>query len=459
MTLRRKLLAAFAGLVAVATLTAGAALFATLRWQTTASDMETHYRRSLLLQQVRAGTFQALKEVDDALTGDHVDARADFDRALAPATRDFEEWASLADTHAEQGEVERVRQAHARLIGNANQVFALLPQNRSAAIRLVDDEVDTGDYEAFRLLTERAVRADQERRRTVRAETERVRTTTQIMLAVAALSVLSLTLLIAAYLSHDLFAPLRRLAETARRLSVGDLKARADEDEDDEIGEVGRALNALAASIEQASGGGATIGGGGQPGLHALVAELQTKVGELKGVDGKDEGIAEEVERLALAIRRLTDITLPLDLDLEPLDAATLIHGIIARFRGELEQRAISIELNLDEGPDPVLADRLKLREALSQVVRNALDALPEKGGRIGFRTCQADGMVRIEVADSGQGMDSDLIERAMAEDRERLLTGLGLAKAVIERHRGSLALFSESGKGTVARFSLPIRR
>jgi two-component system, OmpR family, sensor kinase len=469
MTLRRKLLAAFAGLVAVALLVAGAALFATLRWQATAADMETHYQRSLLLQRVRAGTFQALKEVDDALTSDHVDARADFERALAPTTRDFEQWASLADTQAEQGEVALVREAHQRLISHARQVFARLPQDRAAAIRLADDEVDTGDYERFRVLTEQAVSADRSRRRTLRAETERVRTTTQIMLGVSALSILSLALLIGAYLSHDLFAPLRDLARTAHRLSLGDFKARVDSDRDDEIGEVALALNQLAASIEQrwAAESGGDGGGGEKPsqaGLHRLAAGLQASIAGLRGRPETcdDEALA-EMERLVQAVSRLAEAGFPLDLDLEPIDLSVFVHSVIARHRVELAARAVDLELSLAADLEPVLGDRLKLREAIGAAVRNALDALPPKGGRLGFRTYGGDGLVRIEVGDSGRGMEGDLIERALgtdaAADGDGGSGGLALARLIAERHGGGLALFSEPGKGTVAQFTLPHRR
>ena len=89
MMLRRKLLIVFGGLAFLSLLVAGVGFWSTIRWQATASEVEQHYRRSLLLQRVRASTFQALKEVDDGLTGDSVDARRDFERALLPAAQDF----------------------------------------------------------------------------------------------------------------------------------------------------------------------------------------------------------------------------------------------------------------------------------------------------------------------------------------------------------------------------------
>jgi hypothetical protein len=209
MTLQRKLMAAFGALATIALLVAVTALYLTLGWQDAAAQAERHYRRSLLLQSIRADTFQALKEVDDALTGDVRDARDDFERILAPAQRHFREWQALADTSDEREEIARVRNGYDNLVAYARRVFELLPMDRAAAEKLIDLEIDTRAHEQFRVLTENGVQADGRKRDEIGAETRRVRTTTQVMLAVSMVSILSLTLLLAGFIAQDLFRPLR----------------------------------------------------------------------------------------------------------------------------------------------------------------------------------------------------------------------------------------------------------
>lgn len=109
--------------------------------------------------------------------------------------------------------------------------------------------------------------------------------------------------------------------------------------------------------------------------------------------------------------------------------------------------------------------DRLKLREALAELLRNALDALPERGGHLGLRSrLSEDGAeLLIEVADDGAGAEQSLIDAAfdLAGDGEegQPHTGLTLTKAIVEQHGGSFGIESEPGEGTYARMQLPLRR
>lgn len=409
MTLRTKLLAAFAGLSAIALLVIAVALFTTWRSQAASAEMETHFRRSLLLQGVRANTFQALKEVDDALTGDLIDARKDFERALAPATRDFQAWAALADSAAERGEVARVRAAHERLVASGRRVFDLAATDRAAAIRLADNEVDTKDFAAFQLITERAVNADRAIRRGIGAQTARIRQTAQVMLAISAISILSLMLLIAAYLAQDLFRPLRELAQILDRMARGDWRARADEGRGDEIGDVARAANRVAAAAA------------------------------LRG-----EGVSENDNEA----RRP-----PIDLSLVALDLPALLQAVATRHGRTIARRGIALEFHFAPIESAVFGDQEMVARAIDEAISRALAALPDRGGRIGIR-CYADTLARIEIADDGSEIDATAVEQGMGDDE----VDLPLAQAAAERHGGSLKLFAEPGRGAVTQLSLPLQ-
>jgi PAS domain S-box-containing protein len=125
------------------------------------------------------------------------------------------------------------------------------------------------------------------------------------------------------------------------------------------------------------------------------------------------------------------------------------------------QQRGVTIVLKLAlASPLPVVmgADS-EIREALTNLVFNAVDAMPE-GGTLTLRTrTEESGRVVIEVTDSGVGMDEDArrhcLEPFFSTKGERG-TGLGLAMVygMVQRHSGDITVESELGQGTTVRLS-----
>lgn len=119
------------------------------------------------------------------------------------------------------------------------------------------------------------------------------------------------------------------------------------------------------------------------------------------------------------------------------------------RFQDEFAGRAVSKELEITPEVDHAIVDRLKLREAVRELLRNALAALPEYGGRLGLRSrLSEDGTdLLIEVADEGGGAKQSLIDEAFdpitdSDDQPRV--GLALTRAIVEQHGGSFEIDGE---------------
>lgn len=395
MPLRTKLMTSFAGLAAIALLVIAVAFYTTLRWQAASTEMEMHFQRSLLLQNVRANTFQALKEVDDGLTGDHTDARADFEAALEPATRDFSNWAVRADTAAERDEVSRVRAAYETLTASGRRVFDLVPVDRTAAVRVVDDEIDTKDLARFREITETAVKADMAIRSRIATEMEQLRETALVMLAISAISVIALTLLIAAYLSSDLFRPLRGIAEVLGRLANGDRDARAEADRNDEIGSVARGVNRLADTMADLRPAQVDVP------ASAIGRALAERLAGMRhrGASASDW---KAVEAMAAAVCPAVHA--------DTIDLVALFHELVSRHQGELLRRGIAVEQRLAMPYLSGASNRSLVEAAVEAMLILALDRLPDHGGRLGLRAYrESDGSTRIEVAETGGFGDTDL--------------------------------------------------
>lgn len=102
-----------------------------------------------------------------------------------------------------------------------------------------------------------------------------------------------------------------------------------------------------------------------------------------------------------------------------------------------------------------------EIREALTNLIFNAVDAMP-KGGTITLRTSLKDGQVVLEVGDTGIGMTEEVRQRCLEpffSTKGERGTGLGLAMVygIIQRHKGTIDIQSEFGKGTTFAIGFPI--
>src|SRR5581483_810304 len=130
------------------------------------------------------------------------------------------------------------------------------------------------------------------------------------------------------------------------------------------------------------------------------------------------------------------------------------------RVDAEANGRAIHVRTQLTALPE-ILGDPAELREALTNLIFNAVDALP-MGGTITIRTVVDQGAVLIEVSDDGVGMSDDVRERCLEPfftTKGERGSGLGLSMVLgaVQRHDGSVAIESAPANGTTIRIRIPI--
>ncbi|MEY2494141.1 MAG: hypothetical protein QOJ45_633 [Verrucomicrobiota bacterium] len=167
----------------------------------------------------------------------------------------------------------------------------------------------------------------------------------------------------------------------------------------------------------------------------------------------------------AHVVSRLRDFYRPRDAaDLfEPLDLSEIVlqSVALARPRGAKRESDKAVSFQTDFDSDVTAAGiGAELREVLTNLIFNALDAIPG-AGVITLRTFRQDGAAILEVIDTGVGMTPDVKERCLEPfftTKGDHGTGLGLAMVfgIIKRHQGTLEIESASGRGTTFRISLP---
>jgi signal transduction histidine kinase len=151
---------------------------------------------------------------------------------------------------------------------------------------------------------------------------------------------------------------------------------------------------------------------------------------------------------------------------LEPIDVRDLMREVEEYCRARLPRRGKPIRLVTNCSPVPlVAANRTLLEWALENLVKNSVDALEERGGRIELRVARAPTgrTVEVEVADDGPGVPRTLrkriFEAGVSTKPQGWGVGLSLARRIVEEyHGGSLELVSaDSGSGATFRITLPV--
>jgi signal transduction histidine kinase len=141
------------------------------------------------------------------------------------------------------------------------------------------------------------------------------------------------------------------------------------------------------------------------------------------------------------------------------VDIPELLHEIVDPYRAGLEGR---ITVNVDVPPTlpAVYIDRTLISRSLTNIVENALHAMPARG-TLTVTAGAGDHAVRIRVADSGVGMDQEALERAFEPYFSTKATGTGLglpiAKRNVELSGGTITVTSERDRGTVVELTLPV--
>ena len=190
----------------------------------------------------------------------------------------------------------------------------------------------------------------------------------------------------------------------------------------------------------------------------------------LKYIRTAGEDIAHIVARLREFYRTREDSESLNDVNLNALVEQT-VEMTRPRWRDIPQSNSVTIEVHTDLAPEmpEIAGSESEIREALTNLVLNAVDAMP-KGGKIILRTRvlkQPMGaypmQIAIEVTDNGSGMDEETRKRCLEpffSTKGKRGTGLGLAMVygVVKRHEGDIQVESEPGKGTTFRLLFPVR-
>jgi signal transduction histidine kinase/HAMP domain-containing protein len=148
----------------------------------------------------------------------------------------------------------------------------------------------------------------------------------------------------------------------------------------------------------------------------------------------------------------------------EPLDLWSSVESAAAPLRRNIDKKSLSLIIDIPEDVPQVLADREQLRLIITQLLDNARRYTT--AGTISVRATQRDGMVQVDIEDTGPGIPPERLKRLFTRfhridgnSSQERGGGLGLAitRQLVERQGGQVWAHSEVGHGSTFSFSLPV--
>jgi signal transduction histidine kinase len=287
----------------------------------------------------------------------------------------------------------------------------------------------------------------------------------------AAVAVLG-ALVVSVGVARGVVRPIRRLSTAVKSLRLGASSLRVGPNAGPgELGELGRAFDAMAASLEREDHLRRALVADVAHELRTPIAIMQAETealadGLIPPSPGALSSLNEEAVRLARMVEDLQTLASAeaagLDLQPRPLD----LGRVAADAADSLSRRFASAGVGLEQElpPTPALGDPRRLHQVATNLLDNAVKYTPP-GGRVTVHTGIEDGQVILEVADTGPGIPVD--ERPLVWDRfyrgrsgrfaDGSGIGLAVVKELVDAHGGQITVGEAPGGG--ARFTVRLPR
>jgi PAS domain S-box-containing protein len=201
--------------------------------------------------------------------------------------------------------------------------------------------------------------------------------------------------------------------------------------------------------------------------------EIRTPLGSIKmstrllgngdaGADAADVigTIREAVSSMEVIVNELLEYTREIALHLDEYDVVKITRSAIFGLEEEAGRKGVSVAVSAPPVPCTALVDGIRVKQVLTNVVKNAVEAAPDRDGKVLVTLSERDGGVRITVEDNGPGMTAGELEKVFQPFYTNKAQGVGLGMSIVKRlvelHGGEVRIDSRTGRGTTVSVDLP---
>jgi len=280
--------------------------------------------------------------------------------------------------------------------------------------------------------------------------------------------------------------PIANLSDAARSVALGDLSVRVPHSErPDEMGQLAWNFNEMTAELEKAkvleeqlrqAEKSAVVGRLGSAIAHEIRNPLnyinltldhlkakfvpgdETKIDEYKRLIGQ---IKNEVARINQQISDFLNYSRPAKANLQPVEVRKVVEDSLRLVEAQAVENDIKIAVIEHEEVPQIMGDPEFLRSVFNNLFINAVQSMGTRGGNLSIRISPEHSMVRLDIADTGNGIPPENLSTIFEPyfSTKETGTGLGLAivQKIVELHNGSIEVESTEGEGTKFTVRLPM--
>lgn len=188
-----------------------------------------------------------------------------------------------------------------------------------------------------------------------------------------------------------------------------------------------------------------------------ILSRIQT---DNKYKEAVSANISEELKKIADSVTVISDIFDPDASALQVVDLNSEVKRILDLTQRRLKGKGISVDKKITSNLPPVICAISHIRQLLLNLIKNAEDALTlaEKKDIV-INTREEDGFVKVEVKDTGMGMDREVLDNILSASYttdEKVGIGLPVCRIIAKRYGGDIMIQTEEGKGTTVTVAMP---
>lgn len=176
---------------------------------------------------------------------------------------------------------------------------------------------------------------------------------------------------------------------------------------------------------------------------------------------GQWDSLMDNLEYVKALLNEFSDFSHAGNVNLIPVDSREFLTAILSCEKNTLDYLGIALEIHMETISSPIFLDRIKMRQVIFNLIRNACEAISQPGGKITVALFRKDNNICISIEDNGCGMTEaqmkNIFHPFITYKTDGTGLGLAITAEIIAAHHGQIKVSSSPGHGSSFCIYLPV--